>query len=193
MPNTLGVHTFSCLPKITLRTSYPTLFLTSQILSTAFLASTTRRVCWSTAPMCVQTMFSCAAPPDAPAPSTKHRAQHPLGPSPLPYSLCGGRHNDTFFMFSLKHGLLLPCGSSSEYLNKPSTTHSDCTRKLHLFQAPETRDGKENDIHPDWPTVLRPTFSLIRHAKREAHVTRSVSSERQHKEPNVPHSNRTFM
>ena len=167
MPNTLGVHTFSCLPNITLRTSYPTLFLTSQILTAAFLASTTRRVCWSTAPMCVQTMFSCAAPPDAPAPSTRHRAQRPLGPSPLPYSLCGGRH----IMFSLKHGSLLPCGSSSEYLNKPSTTHSDCTRTLQLFQAPETRDGKENDNDPDWPTVLRPTFSPIRDAKSETHVT----------------------
>ena len=31
MPNTLGVHTFSCLPKITLRTSHQTLILTSQI------------------------------------------------------------------------------------------------------------------------------------------------------------------
>ena len=84
---------------------------------------------------------------------------------------CVEADTHAFFMFSLKHGSLLPCGSSSEYLNKPSTTHSDCTRKLHLFQAPETRDGKENDNDPDWPTVLRPTFSPIRDAKSETHVT----------------------
>ena len=120
--------------------------------------------------VCANHVFVCCP---ARRPRAVHKASRPTPVGSIASSilLVWRQTHDAFFMFSLKHGSLLPCGSSSENLNKPSTTHSDGTRKLHLFQAPETRDGKENDNDPDWPTVLRPTFSPIRDAKSETHVT----------------------